>query len=386
MQTFDVVIIGGGIVGSSIAWHLTAAGCRRVLVIERESAQGKGSTGKSMGGVRAQFSTPVNIQMSLYSIPFYARFDETLGHPAGYRPQGYLFLAIRQAHLDYLRANLERQRALGLQDVSMISTEEIASMLPQLRSDDVLGGSFCPTDGFVDPYSVMNGFMASAQEHGATLWKKTEVTGIAADSRGVTGVETSREPVSTRVVVNATGAWASDVARMAGVELPVEPLRRMLVPSEPFDDFPHSSPMVIDMSTGFHFRPEARGFLLAWNDPEETPGFKTEFEPSFIEKILNHAANRVLAFENLPVNPKRAWAGLYEMSPDHHAILGEVPEVPGFYLANGFSGHGVMHSPATGKILSDLILEGKTSVVSDASVLGFQRFAKGALLHETAVL
>jgi sarcosine oxidase subunit beta len=144
--------------------------------------------------------------------------------------------------------------------------------------------------------------------------------------------------------------------------------------------------MVIDMSNGFHFRPEARGFLLAWNDPEETPGFKTDFEPSFIEKILNHAANRVPVFENLPVNPKRAWAGLYEMSPDHHAILGEVPEMPGFYLANGFSGHGVMHAPATGKILSDLILEGKTSVVSDVSVLAFQRFAKGALLHETAVL
>jgi sarcosine oxidase subunit beta len=386
MPTFDVVIIGGGIVGSSIAWHLTAAGCKSVLVIERESAQGKGSTGKSMGGVRAQFSTPVNIQMSLYSIPFYARFDDTLGHPAGYRPQGYLFLATRQTHLDYLRANFERQRALGLEAVRMISRAEIAAMLPQLRSDDVLGGSFCPTDGFVDPYSAMNGFMASAQEHGATLWKKTEVTGITADSRGVTGVETSRESVSTRVVVNAAGAWASDVARMAGVELPVEPLRRMLVPSEPFDDFPHSSPMVIDMSNGFHFRPEARGFLLAWNDPEETPGFKTDFEPSFIEKILNHAANRVPVFENLPVNPKRAWAGLYEMSPDHHAILGEVPEMPGFYLANGFSGHGVMHAPATGKILSDLILEGKTSVVSDVSVLAFQRFAKGALLHETAVL
>jgi sarcosine oxidase subunit beta len=386
MQTFDVVIIGGGIVGSSIAWHLTAAGCKSVLVIERESAQGKGSTGKSMGGVRGQFSTPVNIEMSLYSIPFYARFDDTLGHPAGYRPQGYLFLATRQTHLDYLRANFERQRALGLEAVRMISRAEIAAMLPQLRSDDVLGGSFCPTDGFVDPYSAMNGFMASAQEHGATLWKKTEVTGITADSRGVTGVETSRESVSTRVVVNAAGAWASDVARMAGVELPVEPLRRMLVPSEPFDDFPHSSPMVIDMSNGFHFRPEARGFLLAWNDPEETPGFKTDFEPSFIEKILNHAANRVPVFENLPVNPKRAWAGLYEMSPDHHAILGEVPEMPGFYLANGFSGHGVMHAPATGKILSDLILEGKTSVVSDVSVLAFQRFAKGALLHETAVL
>ncbi|HKW75499.1 MAG TPA: FAD-dependent oxidoreductase [Terriglobales bacterium] len=386
METFDVVIVGGGIVGSSIAWHLTAAGCKRVLVIERESAQGKGSTGKSMGGVRAQFSTPVNIQMSLYSIPFYARFDETLGHPAGYRPQGYLFLATRQAHLNYLRSNFERQRALGLDAVRMISTAEIAAMLPKLRTDDVLGGSFCPTDGFVDPYSAMNGFMASALEHGATLWKKTEVTGITGDPRGITGVETSREPVSTRVVVNAAGAWASEVARMAGVELPVEPLRRMLVPSEPFDDFPHYSPMVIDMSNGFHFRPEARGFLLAWNDPEETPGYKTDFEPSFIEKILNHAANRVPVFENLAVNPKRAWAGLYEMSPDHHAILGEVPEMPGFYLANGFSGHGVMHAPATGKVLSDLILEGKTSVVNDVSVLGFQRFAKSALLHETAVL
>ncbi len=386
MQSAEVVIIGGGIVGSSIAWHLTEGGCKNVLVIERESAQGKGSTGKSMGGVRAQFSTPVNIQMSLYSIPFYAAFDERLGHPAGYRPQGYLFLATKESHLAYLQTNSEMQRKLGLQTVRMLPADEIRSMLPQLRSDDILGGSFCSTDGFVDPYSVMNGFMASAIEKGATIWKKTEVTGIAADHRGISGVETGRGHVSTRTVVNAAGAWAAQVAKMAGVELPVEPLRRMLVPSEPFDEFPHSSPMVIDMSNGFHFRPEGRGFLLAWNDPEETPGYKTEFEPSFIEKILTHAAGRVPAFENLPVNPKRAWAGLYEMSPDHHAILGPVPEVRGFFLANGFSGHGVMHAPATGKILSDLILQGKTQIVSDCSVLGFQRFASGALLHETALL
>jgi sarcosine oxidase subunit beta len=170
------------------------------------------------------------------------------------------------------------------------------------------------------------------------------------------------------------------------VELPVEPLRRMLVPSEPFDEFPHSSPMVIDMTNGFHFRPEGRGFLMAWNDPEETPGFKTDFENSFIEKVLTRAADRVPVFENLAVNPKRAWAGLYEMTPDHHAILGPVEQVPGFFLANGFSGHGVMHSPATGKILSDLILTGKTDVVADVSVLSFQRFAQGKLLHETAVL
>jgi sarcosine oxidase subunit beta len=386
MQTADVVIIGGGIVGSSIAWHLTEAGCRDVLVIERESAQGKGSTGKSMGGVRAQFSTPVNIQMSLYSIPFYAGFDERLGHPAGYRPQGYLFLATRQSHLDYLRANFEKQTALGLRTVRMLQAEEIKSMLPQLRSDDILGGTFCSTDGFVDPYSAMNGFMASAIEKGATLWKKTELTGVVKDTGGIAAVDTTRGRVATRTVVNAAGAWAAQVAAMAGLELPVQPLRRMLVPSEPFDDFPHFSPMVIDMSTGFHFRPEGRGFLLAWNDPDETPGYKTDFEPSFIEKILVRAADRVPVFENLAINPKRAWAGLYEMSPDHHAILGPVSGMPGFYLANGFSGHGVMHAPSTGKILSDLILKGQTDVVDNVELLYFERFAKNELLHETAIL
>ena len=386
MHTAEIVIIGGGIVGSSIAYHLTTSGCKNVLVIERESAQGKGSTGKSMGGVRAQFATPVNIQMSLYSIPFYDSFEEKLGHPSGYHPQGYMFVATRQSHLDYLQANFERQKALGLKSARIIAAEEIIRMLPQLRSDDILGGSFCSTDGFVDPYSAMTGLMTRAVEQGATLWKNCEVTGILRDGRGVSGVETSKGRIATRTIVNAAGAWAAQIAKFAGIVLPVEPLRRMLVPSEPFNEFPHSSPMVIDMSTGFHFRPEGRGFLLAWNDPEETPGFKTDFENSFIEKILTHAADRVPAFENLPVNPKKAWAGLYEMTPDHHAVLGPVESVPGFFLANGFSGHGVMHAPATGKIVSDLILHGKTSVVDDASVLGYDRFAKGALLHETAVL
>src|SRR6516164_3187187 len=386
MHTANVVIIGGGIVGSSIAWHLTEAGCRNVLVVERESSQGKGSTGKSMGGVRAQFSTAVNVQMSLYSIPFYARFEEVLGHPSGYRNQGYLFVATRDSHLAYLRANFERQKALGLKTVSLVPADEIKRMLPDLRADDIVGGSFCSTDGFVDPYSAMTGFMTRAVEQGATLWKKTDVTAIATDANGICGVETTRGQVATRTLVNAAGAWAAQLAKLAGIELPVEPLRRMLVPSEPFDGFPHSSPMVVDMSNGFHFRPEGRGFLLAWNDPEETSGYKTDFEPSFIEKILTHAANRVPAFENLPINPKRAWAGLYEMTPDHHCILGPVAAVPGFFLANGFSGHGVMHSPATGKILADLILQRKTDVVDVVSVLGFERFAKGELLHETAVL
>lgn len=385
MQTADVVIVGGGIVGSSIAYHLTEQGCRNVLVIEREAHLGKGSTGKSMGGVRAQFSTPVNIKMSLYSIPFYASFDERMGYPGGYRPQGYLFLATSEAHLRYLATNMEKQVELGLNTVRKVSVEEIAREYPLLKTDDVLGGNFCSTDGFVDPYSAMTGFMEKAKEQGAKLWRGTEVTGIVRDGSGIAQVNTSRESVATRVVVNACGPWAACVAQMAGIELPVTPLRRMLVPTEPFDQYPHTAPMTIDMSNGFHFRPESLGFLLAWNDPTETPGFKTEFEPTFIEKILERAANRVPVFENVAVNPKKAWAGMYEMTPDHHPILGPVPEVQGFFCANGFSGHGVMHAPATGKVLADLVLRGDTELI-DWKLLNLGRFAEGREIHETAVL
>lgn len=385
MQTAEVVIVGGGIVGSSIAYHLAAAGCKDVLVIERETQQGKGSTGKSMGGVRAQFATPTNIQMSLYSIPFYASFDDRLGYPAGYRPQGYLFLATSEKHLNYLRANQAKQRALGLKCVEMIDAQNIRMMFPQLHADDVIGGSFCATDGFVDPYSAMIGFMTWATEHGAKLWRHVEVTGIVRDQDGVAAVETSRGTVATRVVVNAAGAWAAELGRMAGVEIPVKPVKRMLVPTEPFSEFPHTAPMIIDMSNGFHFRPESLGFLLAWNEPEERVGFDTDFEPEFIEKILTHAASRVPCFENLAINPKKAWAGLYEVTPDHHCILGPVESLKGFFLANGFSGHGVMHAPATGKILADLILTGKTNII-DQRVLRLERFAAGEMIHETAVL
>ncbi|HXG32829.1 MAG TPA: FAD-dependent oxidoreductase [Bryobacteraceae bacterium] len=385
METADVVIIGAGIVGSSIAWHLTQAGCRNVLVIERETQQGLGSTGKSMGGVRAQFATAVNIRMSLYSIEVFRRFEELTGHSSGYKPHGYLFIATSPAHLAYLRANQERQRALGLTNVELLAPEDVVKFFPLLRADDIVGGSYCPTDGFVDPHSVMTGFMNAALGDGARLWRGVEVTGVTVDARGVAGVETTAGSVATRTVVNAAGPWAAEVARMAGIELPVVPLRRMLVPTEPFPGLPERFPMIIDMTNGFHFRREGLGLLMAWNDPEETPGFKTSFDPDFIEKILTRAVHRVPAFENLEVNPRRAWAGLYEVTPDHHAVLGPVPEVPGFYLANGFSGHGVMHSPATGRIVSDLIVRGKTDLI-EADVLSVARFAEGRLLEETAVL
>ena len=452
-ETADIVIIGSGIVGSSVAYHLAEQGCTNVLVIEREAHQGKGSTGKSMGGVRAQFSTPVNIQMSRYSIDFFSRFDEVIGHPADYRAHGYLFCATSEAHLEYLKNNRARQLALGVKNVELVSREEIANFVPQMRVDDIIGGTFCPTDGFVDPHSVMMGFMLNARERGVRLWLDTQVTGIKVEPyagsvnagsagilpaavsqtsprdktgpantgnagvspadvtlplsakssdpsryalnagetppvpvrRQIVGVMTSRGFVSTPIVVNAAGPWAAEVARLAGAELPVEPLRRQLVPTEPFDGLPKRFPMVIDMSTGFHFRREGKGILLAWNDPEETPGFKTEFDPGFVEKILTRAADRVPRLAEAEVNPRRAWAGLYEMTPDHHAIIGAAPDVAGLYFVNGFSGHGVMHSPASGRIISDLILHGKSDLI-DTAQLNVDRFASGRLLEETAVL
>jgi sarcosine oxidase subunit beta len=306
--------------------------------------------------------------------------------------------------------------AFGVTNVEWVSPAEISAMVPQLRTNDILGGTFCPTDGFVDPHSVMMGFMLNARERGARLWLDTQVTGIQVDAgsadvsaakrgtrsdskrspdetsalpaleaRRIAGVMTSRGLVSTRVVVNAAGAWAAEVAKMAGAELPVEPLRRQLVPTEPFDQLPKRFPMVIDMSTGFHFRREGKGILLAWNDPEETAGFKTEFDPAFVEKILTHAASRVPCLAEAGVNPRRAWAGLYEMTPDHHAIIGQSPNVKGLYFVNGFSGHGVMHSPASGRITADLILRGHSDLI-DTSQLGVERFAEGRFLEETAIL
>jgi sarcosine oxidase subunit beta len=390
METADVVIIGGGIVGSSVAYHLAEGGCANVVVVEREAQQGLGSTGKATGGARAQFATPINIQMSRYSIEFFAHCEEATGHPSGYEPRGYLFLATSAAHLDQLKANRKRQRALGLTNVELLTTEEIASMIPQLRVDDVVGGSFCQTDGFVDPIGIMRAFMSRALERGVRLWLDAGVTEIDIDGNGVSGVMTTRGRIATRAVVNASGAWAADVARLAGVEIPVVPLRRQLVSTASFDGLPDQMPMVIDMSNEFHFRPDYQagsppGVLMAWPDVDETPGFKVDFEGSFVEKVLSRAAARVPCLRDVVVEPRRCRAGLYEMTPDHHAIIGEAPHVRGLYLANGFSGHGVMHAPATGRIISEMILDGEARLL-DVAPLGLERFAEGRLLEETAVL
>src|SRR5262245_40840649 len=374
MKTANVVIAGAGIVGASIAWHLARAGCGGVLMLERETAQGEGSTGKSMGGVRAQFATEPNIRMSLYSIPFYARFEEHTGGPSGYKPHGYLFMATAPKHLDYLRANRRLQHALGLVNVEEWSREQITARVPPLRADDILGGAYCPTDGFVDPWLAMEGFTSAALGRGVELWRRAEVTAIGVESGRVAAVRTTAGDIATRTLVNATGAAAAGVAALAGAHVPVIPLRRMICPTEPFPGIPADCPMVIDMSDGFHFRPEGRGLLLAWNDPKETPADRPVVEPTFVERILARAAARVPAFIDLTVDPRKAWAGLYEMSPDHHCILGPAPEVEGFFHASGFSGHGVMHAPATGRILADLVTTGTTELL-DASALSVRRFA-----------
>jgi sarcosine oxidase subunit beta len=385
MKTAEVVIAGAGIVGASIAWHLTRAGCKDVLMLERERSQGQGSTGKSMGGVRAQFATEHNIRMSMYAIPFYARFEEHTGGPSGYKPHGYLFMATAQKHLDYLRANRRLQKTLGLDDVEEWTRDRIAARLPLLRNEDILGGAYRGGDGFVDPWLAMEGFTNAALAQGAALWRNAAVTGVEVRSGRVEGVHTTAGDVSTRTLINAAGPAAASLASLAGASLPVTPLRRMLCPTEPFPGIAMDGPMVIDMSDGFHFRPEGRGLLLAWIDPSQPPTDRAMVDPGFVERILTRAVERVPAFADLRVDPRKAWAGLYEMTPDHHCILGEAPEVGGLYYANGFSGHGVMHAPATGRILADLVTSGTTTLV-DASALSVRRFAEGREIHETAVL
>jgi sarcosine oxidase subunit beta len=389
-ETADVVIIGGGIVGSSIAYFLTEAGCSNIIVLEREAAQGLGSTGRATGGVRAQFSTNINILMSLYSIEFFSHFEERTGSKSGYQPNGYLFIATNERHVEYLKTVRERQRAAGLETVELVSAEDIAQMIPQLRTNDILGGSYCPTDGLIEPLNVMRDFMERATERGVRLWLETEVTGIETERGEVKGVMTTRGHISTRAVVNASGAWAAGVARLAGVEIPVVPLRRQLVAARLSNDLPARLPMVIDMTDGFHFRRAPQdwlepGVILAWPDPAETFGFKTEFEKTFIEKVFARAAHRMPLLAQGIVDKGRCRAGLYEMTPDHHAIIGEAPNVRGLFLANGFSGHGVMHSPATGRIISDLILHGQTHLF-DIKPLGAERFTEGYLLEETSIL
>lgn len=389
-KTADVVIIGGGVVGASIAWHLAQEGCTRVVILEREARQGLGSTGKATGGVRAQFSTEINIRMSMESIRFFSEFEERVGGRSGYLPYGYLFVALNEAELLTLRENHARQHAAGLTNVQILGRDQIAEMLPQLRVDDLAGGTFCPTDGFLDPPAVMSAFTRAALDRGVEIEMETEVRGFESDERGITRVNTSRGAISTRAVANAAGPWAGEVARLANVELPVTPLRRQLVAVNAELNLSERAPMVLEIGGGFHFR---RGpwnstrtpILMGRPDPREKTGFSTEIDEKETASVLERAEYRLPALRNVTYDPEHSRAGLYEMTPDHHAIIGEASEVKGFFLANGFSGHGVMHSPAAGRIIADLIVHGESRHF-DITALRPRRFAEGKLVQETSVL
>lgn len=389
-ETAEVCIVGGGIVGASVAYHLAEAGCTDVLVLERESRVCTGSTARATGGVRAQFATPVDIRMSLYSIDFFSRFRETFGADCGYRPYGYLFLATDEGQLSALRANRELQRAEGLDCVELLTPEDVAALVPGLRLEDVAGASFCPVDGLISPPAVAEGLLRRARERGVRVLTGTHVEEFETEDGRVVAARTAGGRVSAHVFVNAAGAWAGRVARLAGVELPVTPLRRQLVCVDAYAGLPVRAPMVIDLSNGFHFRRVERegrapGLLLAWPDPDETPGFKDDFDEGFIPKVFERARRRMPALACADVDRTLSRAGLYEMTPDRHAVIGRAPGVENFYLACGFSGHGVMHSPATGRALSDLILRGRSDHL-DITPLRPERFAEGDLVEESTLL
>lgn len=382
-RTERTVIIGGGVVGASVAYHLAERRTKDVLILEREDSQGRGSTGVATGGVRAQFETEINILMSVYSLDFFRRWD----HECGYQPKGYLFFATTGDQLEYLRRNVETQRSLGVRDIDLVDREKIRELVPGMNCDDILGGSFGANDGFIDPLAVMEGFTFGALRNGAEIRFGTEATELVTNDDRIVGVETSHGPIKCERVVLCTGAWAKQLAATAGIGLPVEPIRRQIVWARSDQPLPENLPMVIDLGTGFHFRPakdSTHELMFAYPDPGEPPSFDRDLDDRFVETIRERARERAPWLYETNVIREKCRVGLYENTPDHHAILGGC-DIEGLYFANGFSGHGVMHSPATGRALAEMISEGDASFL-DVSMLSLDRFKKGELLHETAFI
>lgn len=387
MKKAEIILIGGGIVGASVAFHLTMRGAKDVLILERESEQGKGSTGKATGGIRAQFETDINIKMSLYSIDYFKQFDDLTGVECGYEPRGYLFFATDEAQFEYLKRNVEKQKALGVKDIETVDAKIISEIVRGLNCEDITGGSFGANDGFINPLGVLEGFTKKAEEAGAKILRETKVLAIETKYGKVTAVETNRGRIECEKVVLCAGAWARELAQTAKIDLPIEPLKRQIVWAKSRENFQENLPMVIDLGSGFHFRPakdSTKEVLFAYPDADESSSFDTNFDESFIKKVYEKAKKRAPFLAETEVVREKCRAGLYENTPDHHAILGGC-EIENLYLANGFSGHGVMHSPATGRALAEIMLDGKANFL-DVSCLSLDRFAKNELLHETAFI
>ena len=371
-----VAIIGGGVMGASIAYHLARSGVDDVIIVDRAHGPGAGSTGRATGGFRVQFASAINVQLSIKSRNALLRFEEETGVDPGYQQVGYLFLASDDGQLDSLSAANRVQRDNGVKEAQVIEPGEISALNPFIVAHDVIGGTFCSIDGYIKPLEILRGYLESAERMGVRFLWDTECVGLTRIGDRVTSVETTKGSTSVDHVVNAAGPWAAKIGAMAGVTLPVTPLRRQAAFTIPCPVIPPDMPMTIFMDNGFHIRARDGRALIAWPGPEE-PGEPDELkaDDAWIETVERMAYERVPVLRDFPVDRSLSYAGLYEMSPDHHVILGASPTCDNVFFANGSSGHGVMHSPAIGEIIADMIL-GKEPQL-DVSMLRPSRFDEG---------
>ncbi|PBC60110.1 sarcosine oxidase subunit beta [Streptomyces sp. Tue6028] len=379
-RTARVVVVGGGVIGTSIAYHLARAGVPDVVLVERDELA-SGSTSRAAGGVRAQFSDELNIQLGARSLEAFARFAEEPGHDIGLHRVGYLFLLSAPDEVEAFRAGVRLQNALGVPS-RMIDPAEARRLSPLISTEGLLAAAFSPDDGHCTPEAVVQGYAAGARRHGATLLRHCEVTGIETHGDSVTAVVTDLGRIATDTVVCAAGAWSRGIGAMAGVDLPVEPLRRQIAVTEPVPGLPPGLPMTIDFTSSLYFHAEGPGLLLGMSDPDETPGFSTRTHDRWIPRLYEAMRHRAPAL--LDLRRTGGWAGLYEVTPDHNALIGEARSLSRFLYATGFSGHGFLQGPAVGEVVRDLYL-GRAPFV-DVGPLSADRFAADAPRHEVNVV
>lgn len=380
-KSADIIIIGGGVMGASTAYHLATRGQKNILLIEKEEFFGLGATGRCAGGVRYQFSTEINIELSKKSLPMFDDFKEEIGQDICYQKCGYLFALTRPEDVDYFRHNVELQHRLGVQ-TEWLTGEEIRRRLPLMRFDDALAGTLNVNDGLVDPNSVVIGYINSALRLGVVAVNNVEVTGIKVVSGEVYGIITTQGEVSSHVIVNACGPWSALIGNMAGVSLPITPIRRQMLTTSSLPQIPHDFPFIIDFARSLYFHREGDGLLTGMSNQDEKPGFNQNIDEEFELINLEAAISRMPLLENAGLSSH--WAGLYEITPDAHPIFGSTP-VKGFLVVTGFSGHGFMHGPISGKLMSEFILDGKYESL-DVSTLDLNRFEENRMIKEYNVV
>lgn len=357
-RSADIVIIGAGAIGASIAYQLGRRGARDVVVLERDTV-GAGSTSKAAGGIRVQFGTRVEIELSLRGIAFFKRFEDEMGVPCDFHQEGYLFVVTDEPTLARFRANVVLQRSMGA-DVRVIAPDEARALVPSLNVDDALAAVWGPMDGHASPNDVVQAYAAQARARGVRIVEDTPVTGIAVERGRVTGVLTPAGTIATRLVVNAAGPWAPLVGRMAGLELPVDPRRRHIFVTDAFDGIRHPMPLVTDTGSGFYCRSEQGAILMSPGDIGATTEYEAQVDWSMLELAVEKAIRRIPALEGAQV--RHAWAGLRPLTPDGRAILDWAPGVEGLYLAVGFCGHGFQHSPGVGETVAEVLLDGRATL------------------------